>query len=177
MPIRHTDRAIDQMGSKAFARVAVSIVLVAGVGISLALFAATRAQDEARFQFAFTREGRQAISALKEGIDSHLDVLRALDAFHRSSEDITRQEFHTFASEYLRRGGGAQVVEWIPVVRQSEMETYEKNAQRQGVPHYQFTEQDKTGKLIRAGAREEYYPVYYAEPSEGTPLCTHKNNA
>lgn len=167
MSLCSTDRAIDHMGSKLFARVAVLMALAVGLGISFALFFATRARDEARFRLAFGREARQTVSFLKQGIDNRLDVLRALEAFYRSSEEITRQEFKTFTAEFLRREPGVQAVEWIPLVPRSDRKKYETNAHREGLPHYQFTEKDETGKLIHAGDREEYYPVYYVEPDQG----------
>lgn len=150
-----------------FAHLAVFLSVIAGLTVSAALFFSVRAWDDARFQIAFERESREAISTLKEGIDVRLDVLRALKAFSLSSDSISRREFGAFAQDFLQRRSGFQAVEWIPKVPRSERTRLEEAARSDGLTEFRFTERDHAEMLVQAGAREDYYPVYYVEPYAG----------
>ena len=68
---------------------------------------------------------------------------------------------------WLKKDSVAQAFEWVPRVRASERTGYELAARRDGLDHFGFTEKDKEGKLVSAGRRDEYYPVYFVSPLKG----------
>lgn len=52
----------------------------------------------------------------------------------------------------------------------SKRKIYEKIAQENGYPVFQLTERQTQGKMIGAGKREEYFPVYFIEPYKGNEV-------
>ena len=92
--------------------------------------------------------------------------LESLGRFFESSEEVTRQEFKTFA-EPLCASGLSQAWEWVPVVPREFASDVENRARRQGVVDFAIYQQDTTGKRIPATERQTYYPVLYVEPIVG----------
>jgi len=154
-------------GSPLVLKFVLVVALCSGLAASFVLSLSIRAWDRTRFQNAFGRECQQVVSALKQEMDTHLVLLDALRGFYDSSENVNRREFASFVRGLLTRYRGLQGLEWIPRVPEGERKGYEESARREGFSIFQFTERNNRGELIRAAAREEYYPVYYVEPYTG----------
>jgi PAS domain S-box-containing protein len=80
---------------------------------------------------------------------------------------VSRDEFWIFTQPYLTRYPSIQALEWIPRVFSEEREKYEMQARQEGFTSFHFTERQEQGKMIPAGQRTEYFPIYYMEPYEG----------
>lgn len=137
------------------------LVLLSGVGTSI--WTSWKYQENiqrntiAEFQVA----AQDRIELLSDKL-AHIDViLRSVSAFFRASHDVSHEEFSTFTEQLLRDYSYIQAVEWIPKVTDKEREDYEKNALD---PAFHFLEMGKDNELIPATRREEYFPIYYAEP-------------
>ncbi|MGH8064794.1 MAG: SpoIIE family protein phosphatase [Candidatus Entotheonellia bacterium] len=66
----------------------------------------------------------------------------------------------------LERHPEIQAVEWIPYVTPATRAPYEAAAEQDGMKGFRIVERDAQGKLVPAGARNNYYPVYFVEPLE-----------
>jgi CHASE1-domain containing sensor protein len=62
------------------------------------------------------------------------------------------------------RDKSIEAVEWIPRVPGSQRQNFEAAARRNGFDNFQITESDKTGWMVPAGNRSEYFPVYFSGP-------------
>jgi len=145
----------------------VALILAVGLFISLAAFVRIRIEERARIRGQFRRAAENRISALKRHTETDILFLKSLRSFYAASEQVTRSEFQTFVKPFLSPLPCIQAVEWIPRVRREERTTYEQAARSDGFPDFQITERKVQGQMVRAGDRDEYFPVYFVEPYEG----------
>lgn len=89
-------------------------------------------------------------------------VLRSIEGFILSSEDVTRSEFDIFCRSIIDKSTPLHIVEWQPKVPSDEREAYEKRAVRDGLKDFIFFEIDEDGKEIPAKKRPFHFPTYYS---------------
>ncbi len=145
-----------------------ALVACLGIGISVAAFAVVTDWENRRARANFERDARDQAKALRQGIAGRIEVLHAIHGyFDASSRDVKRQDFRLFVAHALNRYPGVQALEWIPRVPHAELGAYERAARNDGFTDFRFTELNVSGELVKAGLREEYFPVYYVEPLKG----------
>ena len=144
------------------------VILVALIAmLSLWLFAVLRDLDYQRIERSFETDAEHRYETLKLEIDLNLHAVRSLRALYASDSDVKETEFSTFARYLLSKNPSIQALEWIPRVPNSRRSSYEALAAGQLHPVRQITERDGRGKMIRAGGRDQYFPVGFVEPYEG----------
>lgn len=143
--------------------------VAAAVGISLSVlgFSAIRQREQERLRADFAREADERAHALSAAVGHGLYELAALGAFYAATQDVTRQEFAEFVKPALAHDPSIKALEWIPRVPDSLRTRFEREARKDGFPGFKFTERRSRGKMVRAGRRGEYFPVYYVEPYAG----------
>ncbi len=141
--------------------------LFGGCLLSLLVFGLARNQEKNRARLDFLRAVDHHRAALHQGLVHYFDLLNGLSGIFIYSEDVTRDEFHRASKEALQRYPGVRALEWVGRVPASARTVSEAEARRQGVDGFQFTERDASGALVRAGDREEYWPILYVEPLAG----------
>nr|ABZ08211.1 putative CHASE domain protein [uncultured marine microorganism HF4000_APKG2J17] len=94
-------------------------------------------------------------------------MLSAIGAFYRATNEVTRRDFHTFTNYLLGKSNLTQALEWIPRVPAVARTAMEAAARSEGLNGFQFTERSLSGKIIAAGERAEYFPVYFLNPLAG----------
>jgi PAS domain S-box-containing protein len=144
-----------------------AIVLLCGLTLSVLLFVSVRAWEQNRALDAFHNYAENQFMIIKTEIDLDLDVLASLKAFYDASEAVTRAEFKAFTSARLTSHKSIQALEWIPRVPLVHRLAYEAKARKDGYAEFRFTERDNRSRTLKAGARAEYFPVYYVEPYKG----------
>lgn len=148
--------------------VAVGIVLATGILLSTALFLAVRAWEIEQSRNPFRDGAADLASQLRTSLASDEATVASIrDLFLADNETVDRQEFRVFAAAALERNPHIQALEWVPRVPSFQRTTYEDAVRGGGYPRFQFTEKDGNGTIIRAGPRNEYFPVYYVEPMAG----------
>ena len=151
------------------AKVTLAARVCMGIGLCTSLIIARRiyVQEESRIHAAFVHE----IDAYAAAIDAqgHYDIamLHSLKALFDASELVTRAEFNTFARSQLERYPSLTAVGWIPRVPAEARNEFERRVQEEGLPQFHITERHEQGQMIRAGARDDYYPIAFIEPLEG----------
>jgi PAS domain S-box-containing protein len=95
-----------------------------------------------------------------------LESLYALRSLFHASEQVTEEEFHTFASALRTQHRLLQALEWIPEVTEAARLTHEAGARAQGHENYRISERLPDGSLTSAGPRVSYYPVRFIDPLE-----------
>jgi PAS domain S-box-containing protein len=138
-----------------------------GLVCSAVLFLAARAWEAHRIRLEFAGATAKAAGVLQERIRDSLNMLEYLAAFHAASPGVGREQFRAFAQSAFVTQSGVLAVEWIPRVLAPARPAFEAALRREGVPGAQITERSGDGRLVRAGARPEYYPVTYVEPRAG----------
>ena len=70
------------------------------------LFLRASAWEQARLKLAFAQQAQHLANALVRSIDSHIDVLRAIEGLFAASHRVDRQEFGAFAEAVMARHPG-----------------------------------------------------------------------
>ncbi|MGH8058995.1 MAG: CHASE domain-containing protein, partial [Candidatus Entotheonellia bacterium] len=135
--------------------------------MSVVLFLVLQGRERERIQIEFERRAGYMVGALTKSIDGSLEILHAIDSFFAASHAVERQTFRALVEPALARSPAILALSWHPRVPADEREAYEEAAQADGLSDFQFTELDSQGQLIRAGSRDEHFPVYYLEPLKG----------
>ena len=152
------------------------LTLCVGIAVSVSSFAVARNWERERLEAEFHRYAEDRVSALRRGLEFSLYEVESLGGLYAASVSVEPHEFREFAVRHLAHAPGTQAMEWIPRVPRAERERYEEAARlwefedaakREAFAKFEITERETQGKMIRAGERDEYYPVYYVEPYEG----------
>ena len=142
------------------------LVAVIGVGGSVAGWQAVLNDQDSALHQRFESLAQDRAAAIQQEVNGSLQELYALRALFEEQTTVSRSSFRAFVDE-LPATRALQAVEWIPQVPAGERSQYEAAARADGFPSFQITEHNAGGQLVAAGARSEYYPVYYAEPTQG----------
>ena len=145
----------------------VLLVLIVGVGASVIGFRQFVLLEEAEKQKSFVLAASDRMVAIERAIQSNLDSVLSIKAFFESNLIVQREQFRSFVSPLLKRNSAIQALEWVPNVSAEERDDFEAVAKSEGFKNFMFTERSKSNKLISAGAREDFFPVFYLEPMKG----------
>ncbi|MEK6776396.1 MAG: CHASE domain-containing protein [bacterium] len=146
------------------------LVLAACLGIllSIFLFQTSMRWENRRIQSVFDKSAANHIFEFKKTIADNLHDIDALHSFYAGSQYVDRSEFHIYVQHLLSDNSAVQALVWAPRIPDSERNIYEEAAAREVVSGFHFTERNAQGVLVQAGRRDEYYPVYYVEPMQGS---------
>lgn len=141
------------------------VIMMLGAGILLSILTCILVQ---RLEFKnlrnnFILDNQNYSVALEKSIEGSLSSLIAIEGLYASSSKVTRARFHTFVNKILPQSDGIHALRWIPRVAGSERNRYEAEAIKDGYPHYRFIELNSQKKLVTAGKRDEYFPIYFTE--------------
>lgn len=145
-----------------------SIALVAGVGIAIstALFFLVQENQQKQIQNEFEYDAQERFQTVTHGFATALNAIKSLRAFYLGSQHVERDEFHVFAESLIAGSPMIQALAWVPRVTHANRSAYEAKA-RQYLPNFTFTEDVSQNPAIVAKHRNEYLPIYYAEPFGG----------
>ncbi len=90
-------------------------------------------------------------------------ALHAVKGLFIASGQISAKEFRNISSYLLDHHSALRALEWVTRTKAEQRNLVEQQRQHE-YPGFQFTERAPDGQLVRAGHRNEYFPVYYAEP-------------
>jgi signal transduction histidine kinase/sensor domain CHASE-containing protein len=141
-------------------------LLCMGVGLLLSTLVAARlySNEADRIEREFIHEIDGVAASIDRQMGENIATLLSIKALFDASEEVTRSEFKRFTGFLLARCPAMVAVSWVPRVRADEREIFERRARDAGLKEFQFTERRAQGDMVRAAAREEYYPVYYLAP-------------
>ncbi len=140
--------------------------MVFSLGLMLTGFGVLTVTESERYQrwltFQHLAESRTAL--VRDSLSALRSDLASVARFYQGSEQVTRQEFHTFTALVLGRPG-LQALGWVPRVLPDERARYEVLARQDGLEHFSIFEPPTQRTVSPALKRREYYPLYYVEPS------------
>ncbi len=142
------------------------ILTLGGLLCCIVLFV-VRSMEERTTRSIFESVADVSFENLEANIRQTLDNVDAMGAFYDASHHVERQEFAEFAARLLVHDKAIQALEWAPRVGQPQRADYERNARREGLAAFQFTERGERRQMVRARERSQYFPVLYVEPSGG----------
>ncbi len=141
-------------------------VLVIGVIISMAIYFGFESANNIKRDKILSSSFNNIQDQIEREIERNLNSLYALRANYKSHGGFTRNEFQSYASYYTSRIKSIQALEWVPVIKQHQRDSFELATRKEGFENFQIT--TKVGdSLVRAETRAIYYPVYFINPLEG----------
>ncbi len=143
-----------------------ALVLLIGLTLTYGLFSEWRERSRQALTRDFQAAAAERAERVRASIENNLDEIETVRRFFAGVASVSRQQFSTFVTPTLERHG-FQALEWLPRVPHAQRAAYEAAARRDHLEDFQFTESNAEGRLVRAGDRAEYFPVYYLEPHAG----------
>ncbi len=143
-----------------------AVLASAALGLTFLAAGSLWFSEQEHLKSDLRRVGRDQTAALEYGVVKMALGLEILAGFFRSSEMVTREEFHSFVQPYLRRNPQLQALAWAPVIREEDRSAVMELARREGLSRFAIVEKDSAGTMVRATDRPLHYPVCYVEPYE-----------
>ena len=144
------------------------VVLLVGVTISVGGFLTVRYYDEAADRHEFDRKAAHYLFVSRKAVDRYVEAVFEIGT--RIAEfggQVNRWEFFKFTEERLPDYPGIRALAWVPRVVEADRVALEKTANDDGLFNFHLTERATDGRVVEAGSRPEYMPVYYLEPFAG----------
>ncbi len=151
------------LASNSLAAMAVFLI---GAAVSVAAMRATDAMQESGLRREFAHLAAQHAASIEREIERNLEAIRGLRRFLQAVPTSSQHQFDLYAAPLGRRLASIQALEWVRRVEQAQRADFEAAAVA-GQSGFRITERDAHGRLVRAGLRDEYFPVYFATPLEG----------
>jgi diguanylate cyclase (GGDEF)-like protein/PAS domain S-box-containing protein len=142
------------------------VMLVLGLGLlaSVALSWNYQQSQEEHVRKEFDRAAQERLQIIGKMLNDNKILLNTLTAFYRSDDDmVTPNEFNVFTKQLVKDHPYLEAIEWAPRIRKAERDAYVKKEQAY-IPGFKLMEKDADGNLVDAKIREEYFPLYYAQP-------------
>jgi len=139
-------------------------IVVVGILGSLAMFFISWEREKTQVESHFVRMASGQTALVQRILENNLFFLESVAQFYENSNRVERQEFRSFVMSLLPHTRGVQAMAWAPRVRSAERNRYEQIAREEGLAEFEFFEKSADGKRVSANLRDEYFPIYYAEP-------------
>ncbi|MFT5154094.1 MAG: two-component system cell cycle sensor histidine kinase/response regulator CckA [Planctomycetota bacterium] len=144
-----------------------SLVFLSGTIGTAVLWTTTVSLDDRIIEARCLLQGSERHSWVRSGIEDTLEELENLASFRAIHPGMTREEFEILAKPLCLRHPSIRAIGFNLLVTDAERVAHEQAVRKQGIPHYEITEEFTQGKLSRAERREFYVPVTYIEPLAG----------
>src|SRR5690242_746936 len=161
--MRHSRRATHVRAGR---RVILVVTAILGVLASVGMFLTTRNWQARVTELRFAGLACDHLQAINAGLRDANELLYALRAYFESLDHPpTRTEYLAFAGSMRDRVAGLRDAGWAPHVTAAERDAFEQQVHASGLPDFQITERNASGRLVRALDRPEYFPILYADPA------------
>ncbi|MFZ4640492.1 MAG: CHASE domain-containing sensor histidine kinase [Nodosilinea sp.] len=147
-----------------------ALVLLTGVGLSVALARFATNWEESQRQASFNRQIDNLTLAIQRSLNRYSDILSFLNDYHRVSPPH-RQDFTILTARVLKTYPGIQAMEWAPLVVAKDRPKFEAQVRAEGYKSFQITELNPQRQLVWAGDRPYHTPVTYVEPWAGNEIA------
>ncbi|MFA5271698.1 MAG: CHASE domain-containing protein, partial [Candidatus Omnitrophota bacterium] len=138
-------------------------ILISGILLSFALSRTAYQWENNNIETAFDLQANDRVQVVIDSLNDHVDLLSSMVDFYEASEKVTRKEFYDFTKRIFILHPDILSLSWIPRVLHSERPAFEETVHLEGYQDFQITDL-KDENLVKSAYREEYFPVYYAEP-------------
>ena len=143
------------------------------VGLSLAftifLFFWVRGWERVQVEKEFQYDATIYTTLFQRSMERNLDMIDSLGGYFSSEISIhgiddIYMEFVNIVQHPLENHPEIQMLALAPRVKEANRIPFEKKARVQGMSGFQITEHKKSGEMVPARNRAEYFPVYFLEP-------------
>ena len=132
----------------------------------VAIFVRVGAWESDQSLLEFRLLSQQLVDKASAQLDQYGVLLEQLGRSFDDPTPVSRRDFAELTRDLLARFPAIKAVEWAPRIDSSHRAGFEA-VERLRVPGYAIRERDEIGRLRRAGARPEFYPVTDVAPVAG----------
>jgi len=150
-------------------RISVGVPLCITFAAAVLIFVYASSLEMNRARGEFEHKSEILGQTIQRQIEADLDVQRSVQGLLSVTGGVSRKQFHDFLSVPLWRHPEIQAFGWLPCVAGSDREAWERAIRSEGIKGFQITQRDGRGRFVRAGARDEYVPICYAESVDPKP--------
>jgi signal transduction histidine kinase len=146
------------------------LIFIVGVIITTSLCLYIYYTDQVYEEHLFQSKAQMISGMLSVAFRDHVLITENVAGLYNASEDVTPDEFNTFAAPYLQGKFSIQALEWVPYVKGRDREKFVNEA-RKYFPGFEITVRQSQGVMKKAPQRKAYYPIYYIEPIQGNKMA------
>lgn len=161
--------AISTVQAKPKSRLLARPWMVCVLGVLVSLFGGYLAWQNGRSldDAAFHRQTMAYLSAFQERRNSTEDLLVSLRSLFHVKPDLSLEEFRESITGLAIRLNDVQALGWAPIVSRGDREAFEAAGRKAVAPGFEIRDGDPSTSLMRAAARDDYFPLLYLDPVEG----------
>jgi signal transduction histidine kinase len=134
--------------------------------------------QENKWEKSLEQEGRKNTLIIKEKFEAYERELMGITSLLKSPQKVTRSEFKAYVTPLLNTHKFINSIKWVPRVRNNQRLLIETIGKKDGFNKFQFNTRDDNSNFIHIDPKDEYFPIYYAEPNHkkqllGYDISTH----
>jgi signal transduction histidine kinase/ActR/RegA family two-component response regulator len=145
-------------------RLVAGLALACGAALSVVLAWRMETVARQRTERDFVDRTSARALALSEMLRGDIEVLRSLSGLYAASREVDRGEFREFTSGCLQRHPEITAMGFAERVGAGDRSAFEERVRAEGFEDFQVLAHGDSGRLVRAAARPEHFPVVFAEP-------------
>lgn len=149
---------------------AVVLTILFGTIASFGVFLVIGSWEDRVAEISFEDHARDRLRIMVNEFQDSSRLLYTLRAYIASADHpVSRAEYIRFSATLHGDVVSLRDTGWAPRITSAERADFEREVQASGVPGFQITERDSTGKVKRAEDRPEYFPILFSE-GDSDPL-------
>ena len=126
--------------------------------------------QENKWEKNLEQEGIKNTQIIKEKFESYEREIMGIASLFQSSQKITRSDFKNYVTPLLKAHNFINSIKWVPRVQNKQRLFIETIGKQDGFNKFQFNTEDANSNFIPVGPKDEYFPIYYAQPNPKTEL-------
>lgn len=145
------------------------LTLALGVLISALLFTWLRRLEHDKIDIDFQQQAKVRVAAVRNGLDSSIDLLRDVNQLFLAFDSVSREEFKSYTAPLLAHRPYIQALNFHRIISAQERPLYEA-AMRVHYPGFTIAD-IANGAPVPAAQRDSYRVVDYIEPMQGNEVA------
>ena len=148
-------------------RLTVGVPLLLGCVVAVFVFRYADRWEVHRAARELDQIGHRFEATLRSNMDRAFDATLAVDSLYQSSENVTADEFTTFAAPVVAHNASLHALSWADRVFDPDRVSYESTTTGSAGRPLRVRERVKDGTIVPASTRAEYMVVRHLEPLAG----------
>ena len=141
------------------------LAIILGTALSCGLYALAGRADQHRVEREFTQVAFLHAGPVRQGIDSHFELLASIGHFYAASKEVDRDEFRQFTTKVFEHHPGLELIGWLPRVKADQLPAYYATAQKLYKMPAEYRVRDLAGaSLPDQGGKGDLFPLEFVEP-------------
>jgi len=151
-------------------RLPIGLIAVLGVAASIGVYLLAVSWQRQVATIDFESEAQAQLRVINTDLQDAASVLETMRGYMQSTDrPVDRAEFGRLSAVLHGRSVGLRDVGWAPRVTAEGRAAFERDGQASGFQGLEIKEIDSDRKIVRAGARAEYFPVLYLDSATPNP--------